>query len=83
MSEFIKLNIIHPNNIEGDCEIFVRKNTITQVARATTMDKKHRNECNSLISTIQGNTFGVIDSVDSIMHELNDLPTSPSGDAAS
>lgn len=54
MSPFIELNIIHPDNIEGDTHAFIAAEEIVEIHTATTICKKHRQEIKSIIVLSRG-----------------------------
>ena len=68
--KFLKLNVIHPNNIEGDTTTYVAVASILHISEATVMDKKHRAECNTLIFFINGMSLGVSDKASEILEQL-------------
>lgn len=49
MNSFIKLDIIHPNNLELDTVFYIRADEIVEVRPATTHDKKSRSEINAFV----------------------------------
>lgn len=49
MPKFIKLPVIHQNNIEGDTTIWVRPDGIAEIIQATQLDSRQRSEIKSLI----------------------------------
>lgn len=71
--KFIKVTLIHPSNIEGDCNVYLNTAVITSVLSASSLDKKHRNECNSIIYASNGLQYGVSEKAEDIVNQLESI----------
>lgn len=71
-TSFIKLNVCHPSNIEGDSAQYVRTDQIVGIGYPSQLDKKHRSEIRAVVSLIGGNMLGVQESPEEILNELKE-----------
>jgi hypothetical protein len=54
MKKFLKIRLLHPNNVEGDTIRYIAIDEIVAIQAATEMDRKHRSEMQALVETKTG-----------------------------
>ena len=54
MDRYVKLKMVHPQSKDGDVDVHIKLSSILTVMAASAMDRRQRQETNSIVTLING-----------------------------
>lgn len=76
MKKFIRITVLHPNNVEGDTDHYFRPDEIIGMQKATSMDTRQRSDIKSIVHLKSGTAYATDMTVGEIFEQLDELTVS-------